>query len=201
MKLMISLAVAMLCTLSMTAQEKPQVKVDVSINGRSANETQETGYEWWCVTQGKTSNSFETGGLKFTFKAPEGQTPDYIVRSGWNKTLIQNATNKSKNGRLTFDGASLDPNDNSWVGPYYGQFTLKIEGLPAGNHTLMTYHNWWGDSVISYAAPMSISCNGQLVTDNVLPTIGVAVAADVTIATIPFTIAKDSDVVEITFAT
>lgn len=198
---MIALAVAMLCTLTMTAQEKPQVKVDVSINNRSSNETQEPGYEWWCVTQGKTSNPFETGGLKFTFTAPEGQTPDYIIRSGWNKTLIQNATNKSKNGRLTFDGVSLDPNDNSWVGPYYGQFTLKIEGLPAGNHTLITYHNWWGDSVNTYAAPMSIRCNGQLVADNVLPTIGVAVAADVTLATIPFTIAKDSDVVEITFAT
>lgn len=201
MKLMISLAVAMLCTLSMTAQEKPQVKVDVSINGRSSNETQEPGYEWWCVTQGKTSNSFETGGLKFTFTAPEVQTPDYIIRSGWNKTLIQNATNKAKNGRLTFDGVSLDPNDNSWIGPYYGQITLKIEGLPAGNHTLMTYHNWWGDSIKNYAAPISIRCNGQLVADNVLPTIGVSVAADVTIATIPINVAKDSDVVDITFAT
>ena len=195
--LFLTIALA-LCALAIQAQEKPQVKVDVSFN-RQAAEVQEPGYELWIPTQGKTTNTFENNGLKFTFTAPEGQTPDYICRAGWSKTPMQNADNKAKNGRLTMDGMTLDANDNSWKDPFYGQFTLKIEGLPAGSHTLITYHNWWGDAAKSYAAPITIMCQGK--TQTVMPTIGVAVAANVGIATIPLTVANEGGVVEVTFAT
>ena len=203
MKKYIILSVFTLCgALMVMAQEKPQVKVDVSISNRNnPDETQEPGFEWWRVEQGKTSNVFETAGLRFSFHAPENQTPDYIVRSGWNKTLIQNADNKAKNGRLTMDGINLDPNDNDWKGPYYGAITLRIEGLPAGQHTVLTYHNWWGDAAKSYAAPMTVRCNGQVVAQQVVPTIGVAVSANVTIVTIPVTIAQEGDAAEIEFVT
>ena len=195
--LFLTIALA-LCALAIQAQEKPQVKVDVSFN-RQAAEVQEPGYELWIPTQGKATNTFENNGLKFTFTAPEGQTPDYICRAGWSKTPMQNADNKAKNGRLTMDGMTLDANDNSWKDPFYGQFTLKIEGLPAGSHTLITYHNWWGDVAKSYAAPITIMCQGK--TQTVMPTIGVAVAANVGIATIPLTVANEGGVVEVTFAT
>ena len=186
------------------AQEKPQVKVDVSISNRNnPDETQEPGYEWWRVDQGKQSDTFvsETG-LKFTFTAPQGVTPNYIVRSGWSKSYIQNAANKAQNGRLTYDGVSLDPNDNS-VSAYsfYGAFTLKIEGLPAGQHTLLTYHNCWENTANWYAAPMTVKVNGTMIKENVIPTFGQAVAANVTIVTIPLTVAADGDVVEVEFAT
>ena len=186
------------------AQEKPQVKVDVSISNRNnPDETQEPGYEWWRVDQGKQSDTFvsETG-LKFTFTAPQGVTPDYIVRSGWSKSYIQNAANKAQNGRLTYDGVSLDPNDN-YVSNYsfYGAFTLKIEGLPAGQHTLLTYHNCWENTANWYAAPMTVKVNGTMIKENVIPTFGQAVAANVTIVTIPLTVAADGDVVEVEFAT
>lgn len=195
--LFLTIALA-LCALAIQAQEKLQVKVDVSFN-RQAAEVQEPGYELWIPTQGKATNTFENNSLKFTFTAPEGQTPDYICRAGWSKTPMQNADNKAKNGRLTMDGMTLDANDNSWKDPFYGQFTLKIEGLPAGSHTLITYHNWWGDAAKSYAAPITIMCQGK--TQTVMPTIGVAVAANVGIATIPLTVANEGGVVEVTFAT
>lgn len=201
MKTILFMTIALvLCAMGIRAQDKPQVKVDVSIyNRNNPDETQEPGYEWWRPTSGKTSDTWETQGLKFTFVCPEGQTPDYIVRSGWQKTFMQNTDNKSKNGRLTMDGMVLDANDNDWKQPFYGQFTLKIEGLPAGSHTLTTYHNWWGDAAKSYCAPVIISYQGQ--TQTVTPTIGVAVAANAGIATIPLTVAGEGDVAEVTFAT
>ena len=185
------------------AQEKPQLKVDVSITNRNnPDETQEPGFSWWKVSQGKTSDTFEENGIKCTFSCPSDVTPDYIVRSGWSKTLIQNADNKSKNGRLTFDGVTLDPNDNSIkAGDFYGKLILKLEGLPAGDHTLMTYHNFWGDPAKNYCVPMTVKCNGAVVAENVVPTVGQAVTANVTIVTIPFTIAINGGTVEIEFST
>ena len=152
--LFLTIALA-LCALAIQAQEKPQVKVDVSFN-RQAAEVQEPGYELWIPTQGKATNTFENNGLKFTFTAPEGQTPDYICRAGWSKTPMQNADNKAKNGRLTMDGMTLDANDNSWKDPFYGQFTLKIEGLPAGSHTLITITG--GATLLKATQPLSPSC-------------------------------------------
>ena len=191
------------CTLTATAQEKPQVKVDVSITNRNnPDETLEPGYEWWKPSQGKQSDTYETGGLKFTFLAPDNVEPNYIVRTGWAKTYIQNAANKSQNGRLLYDGISLDPDDNS-VGQsdYYGQLTLKIEGLPVDSHTLMTYHNCWASPDKTYCAPMTIRSNGSVVAEGVVPTLGVAVAANTTIVTIPITIASEGDVALIDFIT
>ena len=202
-KFMTTVLAVICCTLTVAAQEKPQVKVDVSITNRNnPDETLEPGYEWWKPAQGKQSDTFESAGLKFTFTAPEGVTPDYIVRTGWNKTYVQNADNKSKNGRLLYDGLSLDPNDNSvGASDYYGQLTLKIEGLPAGNHTLISYHNCWGNPEKTVCAPMTVKCNGQVVAENVVPSLGVAVAANATMATIPITVANDGDVVTIDFTT
>ena len=200
---MLALALLVLqgpCTL---AQDKPQVKVDVSISNRNnPDETQESGYEWWRVEQGKQSNTFETAGLKFTFVAPTGQKPDYIVRSGWSKTYIQNADNKAQNGRLTFDGVTLDPDDNSYSSySFCGQLTLRIEGLPAGQHTLLTYHNCWENPASWYARPMTVSVGTQVVATDVVPTFGQAVAANATIVSIPLTVAADGEAVEVTFAT
>ena len=48
---------------------------------------------------------------------------------------------------------------------------------------------------------MTIKCNGTVVADNVVPTLGQAVAANVTIVTIPFRIEKAGDSVEIEFST
>ena len=198
------IAILMACfTLTAAAQEKPQVKVDVSITNRNnPDETLEPGYEWWKPEQGKQSDTFESNGLKFTFSAPEGVEPDYVVRTGWSKSYIQNADNKSQNGRLLYDGLSLDPNDNS-IGQsaYYGQITLKIEGLPAGTHSFMSYHNCWGDPAKTVCAPMTIKCNGTVVAENVVPTLGVAVAANAGIASFPINVASDGQVVTIDFIT
>ena len=154
------------------AQDKPQHKVDLSMNRSNNDEVIEPGYTAWRVAQGAT-DALTIDNVKYTLYVPEGA--EYTLRTGWNKTAIQNADNKSKNGRLTYDGLALDPNE------VYGTFFLKIEGLPVGQHTLQTYHNCWENPDKFYAAPMTIKYNGALVHDYFDMSFGKAVAADAAI--------------------
>ena len=181
------LAAVALCQ-GATAQ---QLKVDISITNRQAQEVQEPGYTLWQVAQGK-STSVEIDGITCTLSCDADA--DYEVRTGWSKTYIQNTAYKEQNGRLTFDGISLDPRT-------YGSFTLRLEGLPAGEHTIQTYHNCWENPTAFYAAPMTVKLNGAVVHENVQPSFLQAVAANATLLVTPFTIANDGDAVELEFIT
>ena len=168
-----------------------QLKVDISMTNRQAQEVQEPDYLLWQVAQGKTS-SMVADGITLTLSCPAGAS--YELRTGWSKSFIQNATYKAQNGRLTFDGLSLDPRT-------YGSFTLRLEGLPAGRHTLQTYHNCWENPAAFYATPMTVRLNGEVVHENVVPSFLQAVAANATLLVTPFTIASDGDAVELEFST
>ncbi|MBO4821151.1 MAG: T9SS C-terminal target domain-containing protein [Prevotella sp.] len=178
-------------SIPLTAQELPQLKVDLSIANRSDEETLEPGYTCWRVKQGKSDTMTENG-ITLTLSCPADA--DYDLRTGWSKSYIQNAENKSKNGRLTFDGINLDPNT-------YGTFTLRIEGLSAGQHTLQTYHNCWENAERFYAAPMTIRCNGVVAHERVDYSFGQAVAANACLVTTTFTISEAGEAVEIEFST
>ena len=168
-----------------------RLKVDISITNRQAQEVQEPGYELWQAAQGKSTSAVFDG---ITCTLSCAADADYEVRTGWSKTYIQNATYKGQNGRLTFDGVSLDPRT-------YGSFTLKIEGLPAGQHTIQTYHNCWENPTAFYAAPMTVKLNGTVVHENVQPSFLQAVAANAVLLVTPFTIENDGDAVELEFIT
>ncbi len=175
-----------------------QLKVDISITNRQAQEVQEPGYALWQAAQGKsTSAEFTTEGdvqipITCTLSCPADA--DYEVRTGWSKTYVQNATYKSQNGRLTFDGISLDPRT-------YGSLTLRIEGLPAGQHTIQTYHNCWENPSAFYAAPMTVKLNGEVVHENVVPSFLQSVSANARLLVTPFTVASDGSPVELEFIT
>ena len=168
-----------------------QLKVDISITNRQAQEVQEPGYELWQAAQGKTTSAVFDG---ITCTLSCSADAAYEVRTGWSKTYIQNASYKEQNGRLTFDGISLDPRT-------YGSFTLRLEGLPAGQHTIQTYHNCWENPTAFYAAPMTVKLNGEVVHENVMPSFLQAVAANATLLVTPFTIESDGDAVELEFST
>ena len=187
------LAAATLLPADAMAQDKPQHKVDLSVTNRGDDETLEPGYTVWRVAQGK-SDSKTIGDVTYTLSCPADA--EYELRTGWNKTYMQNADNKAKNGRLTFDGIALDPTNQ-----FYGQFTLKIEGLPAGTHTIQTYHNNWENPKNWYFTPFNVKCNGTLVHENVKPTHSQNVAANACLLTTTFTIANAGDAVEIEFST
>lgn len=172
--------------------QMPQMKVDVTFSGRSDQEVLEPGYEKWAIGKDLTSIQTEINGVTFEFALPASASG--FIRSGWNKTFINNADVKAKNGRLTGDGLTLDPNA-------CGEFLLKIKGLPAGTHTIQTYHNRWEDPAQFVAWPIYVSCNGAMVHTAVTTTQQESVAANATVLTTVFTVASSSDEVVLGFST
>lgn len=175
------------------AQDLPQMKVDFSFDRMKPAETQEPGFTEWYVTKDCFTDSKTIDDIELTISVPDGAA--YPMRQLWNKTYVQNAEYKEKNGRLTFDGVSLEPQN------VYGSMTIKIAGLPAGKHTIQTYHNCWANPATTYAAPMTIKVNGTTVHENVKPTFLQPVAANAGLVTTKFEIANDGDAVEIEFST
>ena len=174
------------------AQDLPQLKLDFSFSRNKPAETQEPGFTEWYVPQAP-SDTQVFDDIEFTLSVPDGS--EYVARQAWSKTYVQKAEYKEKNGRLTFDGVSLDPTST------YGSLTLKIKGLPTGKHTIQTYHNCWENPASTYAAPMTIKVNGTTVHENVLPTFLQPVAANAGLVTTEFEIANEGDAVEIEFST
>lgn len=173
------------------AQELPQLKVDFSMNRNKPAETQEPGFEEWYVKQGATDTK-TIDNIVFTLSVPEAAS--YELRNDWNKTYIQQADYKEKNGRLTFDGLKLDPME-------YGVITMKIEGLPVGSHTIQTYHNCWGNPASTYAAPITVKLNGKTVHENITPSFLQPVAANACLLTTKFEINAEGQAVELEFST
>ena len=192
-QLLATLLMAAGYVLPAAAQSLPQHKVDLSISNRSDDETLEPGYTIWRVAQGK-SDTMVIDNVTYTLSCPA--EAEYVLRPGWSKTFIQNADNKAKNGRLTFDGIALDPTNQ-----VYGQFTLKIDGLPAGTHSIQTYHNNWENPANWYGTPITVKCNGTVVHENIMPTFSQNLAPNACLLTTTFTIAKAGDAVEIEFST
>ena len=189
-RLMTSLLMAGMTAVAM-AQELPQLKVDISITNRQAQEVQEPDYTLWQAMQGK-ADTLTVNGITCVLFCPEDA--DYDIRTGWSKTFVQNAEYKEKNGRLTFDGITLDPR-------VCGSLSLKLIGLPVGRHTLQTYHNCWEDPTKFDAYPMTVKCNGTVVNDALAPSFLKALAADAAIVTTTFDILHEGDEVTLEFIT
>jgi len=177
---------------SLFAQMLPQTKVDLSMTGRSDEETLEPGYAVWRVAQGKSdSKTFDN--VTYTFSVPSDA--NYVLRSNWNKSFITSAENKAKNGRLTGDGLSLDPSTE------VGQIDLTIEGLPVGTHTLQTYHNRWEDPASFNGWPIFVTVNGVLVHSQVETSFQQVVSANAALLTTVLTVENAGDVVKLSFYT
>ncbi len=170
------------------AQDKPVIKVDLSMNGRKDDEVLEPGYTNWAVKQ-QVSDTLTINGVTIQLDA-KGDNPETVLRSVYNKTQIQNADNKAKNGRLTFDGAHIDPRG-------YGSMILTLRNLPVGNHTLRTYHNTWENPDKFQYAPLNAKLNGTLVYEKQQFTAWQNVAANATMFTFNINIEKAGDVAEI----
>ena len=188
---MMMLPVNLLTITSAKAQNRPQVKIDLSMGNRQDDQVVEPGFTAWKVRQGK-ADTLTVDGVRFVLSvAPDAPCE---LQVGWNKTLILNAENREKNGRLTYDGVTLSPR-------IFGAFKLRIEGLPTGTHTLRTYHHCWENPSAFYVVPMTVKYNGQTVHELVGSTMGQAVAANCTLLTTELTVENEGDAVELDFFT
>lgn len=121
-----SLAMGLLCPALLLAQT-PVLKVDLNTADRRPAEVNELNYVAWPVKPGD-SDMLKLKGVTVTFTK---KGTDAHLASGYYKTAIQ----APYYARLAGDGLVLDGNTAG------AAIEMRISGLPAGEHTLLTYHN------------------------------------------------------------
>lgn len=127
-----------------------RVNVGVDFNGTdNRSELRHAVFEDWIVEECQEATyKYDEGGLIFRVKNKTAGGKGAIV-----STAIKSLLNKNGNGNLlTVDGLRSTSFKNSAI-------TLEIEGLPAGEHTLTTWHsyNWINSSNSTF----SVSINGE----------------------------------------
>ncbi|WP_437836652.1 T9SS C-terminal target domain-containing protein [Sorangium sp. So ce1153] len=122
----------------------PALKVDLDISGRPTSEVTELGYVAWPVTPG-ASISKTIEGITLTF-AKAGSNGSELAAS-WRKAAVQ-APNYA---RLVGDGLTVSDGDSG------SQIRLTLKGLPAGQHSLLAWHNITGGMT---AGEVSVQVDG-----------------------------------------
>lgn len=135
--------------------QAPVIKVDLNTADRKAAEVNELGYIPWAIKSGM-EDTFAIGKIKITVKktgdAGTGLSSDYY------KTGVQ----APYYARLASDGLSVkDGNAGASI-------EMRISGLPAGPHTLLTYHNNITGNNNSFS-PINIYVNGKLEVEKLMP--------------------------------
>jgi hypothetical protein len=141
--------------------QKPVVKVDINMEGRSNSEVNEPGYSPWTLGQNHTTST-TVNGITFTLTAISSSS-EATFRSGWSKSLIMAPYYL----RLTGDGASIN-NEFLIAHPEKkAAIEMSITGLPVGKHLLQTFHNIWEDTTKVSYCPINVYLNGKLIYSKV----------------------------------
>lgn len=181
--------IILLSALFIKATEKPVIKVDFDISGRSSSEVTEPGYTSWVVPQG-LSDTKTIDGVQFEIKAVNLKSSDAILRSGWKKALIQSPYY----ARLANDGVSFDPYEA------YGDIELHIKGLPAGGNTIQAYLNSWRDTSSWESYPVNVYVDGVKVHSSIYRSHTVESNSKATVLLSKINIKNDGDEAVILFA-
>ncbi|MFL1011649.1 T9SS C-terminal target domain-containing protein [Flavisericum labens] len=168
------------CFLGVIAQN-PVVKIDFDQGGRQTSEVGAPGYKPWVVTS--TTTMIENG-ITFTV-SKFGSNGDGIGTSWW-KEGIQDPNN----AKLVGDGAKV----SGGTADQGGQIELQISGLETGTHSLLVFLNQVSSDAFSYS-PIDISIDGNLVEDNIIPTVRALTPASSASAYLTFDATSGSDVV------
>lgn len=168
------------CLVYTATAQNPVVKIDFDMAGRTTAEVTESGYTPWVVDEA-TADSLTVNGVKFVLKKGTAGTS---LGTDWYKAGVQSPNY----ARLVCDGVTVkDANAG-------GQIELRIKGLPAGQHTLLTYHNNVQASTNTFS-PIDILVNGTLVTNNLVATNRVLQTSAARISYLTITAQANTDVV------
>jgi hypothetical protein len=152
--------------------QNPVYKIDLNQAGRQDAEVNEIGYTSWTLP----SNTVDTatlslsGGItvKLIRKPPYGDK----LSTNWYKAGIQTPYF----ARLVCDGVRVN-NGNSGA-----QIEMRISGLPAGRHSLLTYHNNVDNATTGPFSPIDVYLDGVMKYDNLALSIRETVTANVPVA-------------------
>lgn len=151
---------------SLQAAPAQEVKVDINNHNRPVAEGLQPGFTPW-----STNTSWFAGGdvISNTFGSVtvvlrRAGTEGTALQPGYWKEGVQSAVWDAK---LVSDGIKVNGGDAG------AQIEMRLIGLPAGTHTLLTYHNDWDNHGTTTVAPLDIFVNGLLVAAGVPQTVRV----------------------------
>ena len=139
----------LLLPLSILAQH-PVMRVDIDLSNRREAEVNEQDYIPFPYAAG-SKESISSNGIKVSFKAIG--KPGAVATTDYYKTGIQSPYY----ARLASDGLSVAD----------AKIEMRISGLPAGDHTLLTYHNQLSNE--GPFSPIAIFSDEKLVVDKLVP--------------------------------
>ncbi|WP_257668607.1 DUF3826 domain-containing protein [Parapedobacter tibetensis] len=166
----------------------PVVKVDFNMSGRPRQEVEfefpNPTYVQWVVGR-PTADTVMYNGITFIVrKGSEGEqlAPTYY------KASVQAGHDEAK---FTNDGISVNHEDV--VGRV--SIDLIIKGLPAGQHSLRTFHNMTDNLIPENVCPMDIYVNNQLAVDGLVPTVRLEKITEIANTELQLDVAGGEDVV------
>lgn len=145
-----------LLTPALLFAQAPVLKVDLNTSDRKPAEVNELGYVAWPVKPG-IADTLLTKGITITFTKKRGEGN---LASGYYKTAVQ----APYYARLAGDGLTLEGGNTA------AAIEMRISGLPAGEHTLLTYHNLLkAAGKTSVAGAINIVVDGKTQVTGLLP--------------------------------
>ena len=179
--------VALICLIAPVNKifaQNPIVKIDFDQSGRPKAEVNDPDYTAWVIASGNTS-SYTENGVTFTISRT-GINGDNLG-TNWYKAGIQ----APYYARLVCDGLTV----KGTTANLGAQIELKISGLATGEHTFLAFFNNVDSPTTNTFSPIDISVDGNLVVNNLIPTVRATKTADAASSYLRFQATAGTDVV------
>lgn len=164
--------------------QNPIVKIDFDQSGRPKAEVNDPDYTAWVIASGNTSSYTENG---VTFTISRTGTNGDNLGTNWYKAGIQ----APYYARLVCDGLTV----KGTTANLGAQIELKISGLATGEHTLLAFFNNVDSPTTNTFSPIDISVDGNVVVNNLIPTVRATKTADAASSYLRFQATAGTDVV------
>ncbi|MBO5603060.1 MAG: hypothetical protein J5957_10760 [Prevotella sp.] len=161
------LCVVVVCALCAQAQ----LRIDINNTGRNPAEGTEDGYQPWTFgrvpsAEGKFAYG-ESDSVKITISSVEGYDGNAVRTDYWKSGVVdlfyKLLADGSTVGYMSGNGNDFDPITIAKGYTKGGGIQLVVEGLPAGDHSLLTYHNTT-DVYNGNLAPIDVLVDGKTVS-------------------------------------
>lgn len=176
--------ICLIAPMTIILAQNPIVKIDFDQAGRPKAEVNDPDYTSWVIASGNTSTYTENGvTLTITRVGNNGDA----LGTNWYKTGIQ----APSYARLVSDGLTV----KGTTANLGAQIELKISGLATGEHSFLAFFNAVDSPSGNNFSPIDISINGNLVVDNLIPSVRALKTADAKSTYLKFQAVTGTDVV------
>ncbi|KAF1850520.1 polysaccharide lyase family 1 protein [Cucurbitaria berberidis CBS 394.84] len=170
-----------------TTPSIPNSPVRVRLNPAGIRDLSDSDFVTWTVPNAASANLKGSNGtaLSFTLSAASGK-----LSGNYNKVVYTRMIS-SLGERVIAEGISTGNDNSSTIGG--AAITLSISGLPAGEHSLLAWHNAWDK--INATASVTVTVDGKEAAKSVKQTVRADNIWEATASYITFTATADKAVV------